>query len=442
MTRQISMFVVLCCLSLGTAISAVRAQSAAECAITFEEIISLRPPSLFDYTVWDQIHGDIGMDQFADFVILSEGAVIAAGSYTKDEKDKTYRPLIVKFDPKGKIVWEVREDTKAFKSIDRILKLSSGFAVIGDVKDAKRRDAIYLAVYDDMGKKKLDIPIAEPGGNLDAKALVATPDKKGFIVAAQFVPTKEGEAGQYGLLYRYTSAGDRVWRRAYTPGMRTVFHNLQALDDGNYALSGEVKVDDGRQAGWLVRLGGSGAIQWQRTYTRGSEAALFSAGAFKNGDLILSGRTRPADGGPWAGWVMRTDSVGNTLWQRYFSGPYNTNARAVLPQTGSDGRASVLLDAQARTTKQQTHARLLTFSPRGYLMNVENYTYLSGGRGLSLHAGRDRERIVSGYARMHPPAEDKPGATDESAFNGWIYAAVSLDPYKDPCLPGSGMDKP
>lgn len=415
------------------------AQSARECAVAFEEIINLSAPDFTDYTVWKETYGEKGMEQFADFVVLPDGAIIAAGSYTKDETEKTYRPLIVKFDPKGKTAWEVREDTKGFKSIDRILKLSSGFAVMGDVKDAKRRDAIYLAVYDDSGKKKKDIPIVEAGGDLDAKAIVAAPDQKGFIVAAQYVPVKDGEAGQYGVLYRYTSSGDRVWRRAYTPGMRTVFNNLQAMNDGYYALTGDVKFDDGRQAGWLMRMSGSGAIQWQRTYPRGAESSLFAASRFKNGDMILSGRTRPANGGLWAGWVMRVDSVGNTLWQRYFTSAFNMNARSVFPQE-SDGRSSVLLEARAQTLKQQTHTRLLTFSPRGYLANVEDYTESMGGRGLTLHPGLNGERIVSGYAHTRLAAADNPDETEESVFDGWMFAAVSLDPYKDPCVPG-GLDK-
>jgi hypothetical protein len=418
---------------------AAHPQSARECAVAFEEIITLSAPDFTDYQVWKETYGEKGMDQFADFIVRPDGSIIAAGSYTKDETGKTYRPLIVKFDPKGKTAWEVREDTKGFKSIDRMLPLADGFAVIGDVKDAKRRDAIYLAVYDDAGKKKKDIPIVEPGGDLDAKAIVAAPDQKGFIVAAQYVPVKDGEAGQYGVLYRYTSSGDQVWRRAYTPGMRTVFNNLQAMNDGYYALTGEVKFDDGRQAGWLMRMNGSGAIQWQRTYPRGSESSLFAAARFKNGDMILTGRTRPANGGLSAGWVMRVDTVGNTLWQRYFTSAFNMNARSVLPQE-NDGRSSVLLEARAQTLKQQTHTRLLTFSPRGYLANVEDYTESMGGRGLILHPGLNGERIVSGYAHTRLAAADDPDETEESVFDGWMFAAVSLDPYKDPCVPG-GLDK-
>ncbi len=407
----------------------------AECRASYEEIEALKPPDFTAYTVWDKIYGEKGMDQFADFLVLPDGAIIAAGSYTKDESDKTYRPLIVKFDPKGKTAWEVREDTPGFQSIDRIVALGKGFAVIGDVKDAKRQDGIYLSVFDEHGKKTLSKQILEPAGDLDAKAVVLTPDGQGFIVAAQYTPTKEGEAGQYGVIYRLTSSGEQVWRRAYTPGMQTMFNNLQSLGTGDYALTGDVRAEDGRQVGWLLRINGSGAIQWQRTYPRGLESSLFSVGIYDNKTMILSGRTRPMDGGRWAAWVMHVDTTGNVLWQRYYTNDYNMNARQVLTQP-QDGRSTILLDAQAFTLKQQTHTRLLILSPRGYLMNAEDFSESMGGRGLTMRYGLNGERLVSGYTQTRLSEAETPEDIEESVFDGWMFGAISLEPYKDPCVPG------
>lgn len=405
---------------------------AQECGVSYEEIITLKEPDFTNLNVWNRVEGGQGMQQLADFFTAPDGSVVAAGSYTKDEDDKTYRPLIIKFTPKGKMIWQVREEPAFFKSIDRIVALEKGFAVIGDIKDPKRGYGVYLAVYDDAGKRVSEKPIFESGANLDARALVQTPDGKGFIIVVQYTPLKNGDEGRYGIIYRLTRSGDKVWRRAYTPGMRTELNNIQMMPDFSYMLTGEIRHDDGRQAGWLLRVDGGGGIQWQRIYPRGGEAEFHAASAFSNGDYLVSGRVRAVDGKLWSAWVMRTDGTGNTLWQRYYSGAYSYNARGAVTQKADD-RAIILLDARARKMTQRTHARLLTLSPRGYLMNVEDFNENMGGRGLSLRLNADGARVMSGYAQTKYADADNPEDINIGAFDGWMLAAMPLDPYDDPC---------
>ena len=304
-----------------------------QCFSSLAEITILREPQFGAApNVWDLLYAEDGMDVFSDVVQVDPQTMVAAGSYTKGKDDSVYHPLLVKYDERFKKVWEVREDTKEQKTIYRILKTKGGFTVLGDITDTKRGNGIYIASYDDAGKVKgKPVPIYEGGGDLDSKAFIPAQDGNGYIIAAQFVDSKDQE-NQYGLLYKVSTAGKIVWKRSFKPGLSTVFNNVQATLDGTYMITGQIVLEGNKSGGWLVSVDDKGAIKWQRTYPRGMAASFQSAAQTKDGDFILVGKARPF-GGVGKGlsaWVMKTDSTGTPLWSRFLKGEYSYEAPDVI----------------------------------------------------------------------------------------------------------------
>lgn len=404
---------------------------AQRCEIVYEEITRLNPPDFGHYSIWDEVYGDKGMDQISDFVILTDGSVVMGGAYTSDEEDNTYKPLLVHITPQGKILWEVREKSDFFKTVDHIVETEDGYAVLGEIEDPKRGDGIYLAHYTKDGQKKNQKTFFEPGGNLDGKALVKLPGGAGYMIAAQYNP--ENLSLQYGIIYKVTKSGARLMRRAYTPGMQTVFNNFQDMGDGTYMLSGQLRLEDGRRAGWLVKLDQEAAIMWQKTYARGSFSALRSVAPFEKGGYLLGGEARPSGGGRSAGWALKIDDTGNVEWQRYYVGKHAYVVRDVLAY--EDGRSVALLDGMPQKLEDRAHIRLLDYTPRGYLMSVEDYSKSQGAHAFTLKRGPKGERVFAGYAQTRLSAAMTPEEVPVSAFDAWLVAAVALEPYKDPCLP-------
>ena len=404
------------------------------CEVNVEEITRLRAPAFDNYTKWDEIFGGDGMEQFSDFVPMPDGSVVAAGSYTKDGKDPVYKPLLVQMDDRGKVKWETREDEKSFKTINRIIPFDKGFAALGDLNDASQGDGIYVALYGDDGKRKSQFPIFEKGYNLDGKAIAASADGKSLIIAAQVNPGG-GTGGQYGVLYKYTAGGKKIWRHGYSPGTRSVFHNLSASTMGGYIAVGEVEQPDGRMAAWLVRVDDNGAIMWQRAYARGSYAAFLSATPIDKDSILLGGQVKPSGGGRTSGWVMKVSIAGNIIWQRYYAGSFNYTVRDLMAY--DDGRSVALMAALPKTIADRTHVRLMTFSPRGYLMNVEEFSEGQGAQAFTLGEGFQGERIMAGFAQIKYAEATAINEIPIDTYNGWIVAVPALDPYEDPCLPGS-----
>jgi hypothetical protein len=195
-----------------------------------------------------------------------------------------------------------------------------------------------------------------------------------------------------------------------------------------------MQIEDNRMGAWLIRVDDNGAIMWQRTYARGNRSAFLSAASTDDG-ILLSGEIKPIGSARTSGWVMKVDLSGRVIWQRYYAGAYNYAARDLVVY--DDGRASVLVDATPNTLLDRGHLRLMTFSPRGYLMNVEEFSEGQGAHAFRLVKGPKGERVMSGYAQMS--YAEVPSVTEipVSTFNAWLVAAPSLDPYEDPCLPKS-----
>lgn len=431
----------LFCLTLTLLSCAGTAAQAQQCDTVFEEITVLREPVFAYPTVWNTLYGEEGMDQFADAAPMEDGTVILAGAFTKDKEDNTYHPLLVRLDTHGRPVWEVREDTGFHKTIHRIVKTDKGVTVTGDIKDPRKGDGIYIAHYDFDGKKLGERPLYEPGTDIDAKAILQSSDGKGFIVAAHLLKGPDGKDGSSAALYKIARSGKLLWRRVYNPGPHTVFHNIQHTANGLYIVSGAAETEQGRTSAWLLQIAGNGSPLWQRLYPRGSASSIRSAALFPDGSHIVAGDARPTEGnGPPSAWIMKIDPSGNPVWQRYYTGHYAY--RAYDTQTYEDGRSVVLVAGTPQSYREgrRAHVRLLTFSPRGDLLNAEDYIDGHNGHAMRLQQGNNKERIIIGHAQTSFPDGMDPDDIAPYTFDGWISVAPGLVPYEDPCTPKPFFD--
>lgn len=400
------------------------------------EITTIREPEFTSGDSWHIVYAEEGMDVFSDLVQLDPTTIVAAGAFTKDKDDAVYHPLIVKFDERLKQVWAVRESTPEQQTIYRILKTKKGFAVLGDLSDKKRGNGIYIAAYDDAGKQTMKLaPIFESGGDLDAKGFLMAQDGGGYVIAAQFINTNDQEK-QYGILYKVSPAGKIIWKRSFEPGRSTVFNNVQATIDGTYVVTGQIVTEGNKSAGWLLRVDQDGALKWQHSYPRGLAASLQSAQQTKEGDFIVSGKSRPFnyEGKGLAAWIMKADSSGAPIWQRYFNGSYSYEAPDVISY--EDGRASVLINAAAMDSQRRSHARLMTFTPQGNIQSLEDFTEGQNAAAHRLIAGMGGERILLGYTQTSfgdHQAGNEASAAPAYTYDAWILAAPPLDSYQDNC---------
>jgi len=257
---------------------------------------------------------------------------------------------------------------------------------------------------------------------------------------------------------RFTAGGQQVWRRAYRPGIPNRIEGLGDGGDGGYIAVGRIKIDDGRNAGWVMKLGADGTVLWQRIFPRGAGAVLSRAvyasdmSGHEGHGFLLLGTSVPLDGGSNAAWLLAVDSLGEPQWQRYIRHPDFSFSPFGIDRA-ADGRVTVALNAKAVDgSGHRDHVRMLALSPRGVIIGDEAYIEGIQAEGRDYVSGWNGERIVTatiesdvgaGGAEMvgddflvtKSDAVSEAGAKNgRPVSEGWIFVATALDPYDDPCM--------
>jgi hypothetical protein len=112
------------------------------------------------------------------------------------------------------------------------------------------------------------------------------------------------------------SLGDTVWvfkdSTALVDTVETTGYYVQQTSDGGYVAAGSYRESRG---GYLVKVDSLGDLQWRQVYGFGKGLGCVDQTA--DGGYIATGRR----GSPFSGiWVVRADSVGDTVWTKTIEG--------------------------------------------------------------------------------------------------------------------------
>lgn len=446
------------------------------CQVAEEAIINLAPAYAGTPSVWDALYGDRhGLVRFAGAVALENRNVLAAGDVF-DQQGRVIEYTLAELDHRGRAVVEKRFPAKTRERTAGIVGLKNGFVTAATVAGG----AVRLAWYDPAYAFSHEAILKDPDFDLEAMNIASSADAKGVIAVIRATSRKD-ETLDHALLARFSGDGKIVWKRAYSPGTANHLYNLTAVDNAHYLATGQIRHEDGRMAGWLLKLNHDGTIAWQRTYPRGKFAVLRGAvrKEMKFGDdrYIAIGQVMPYGSDPGAAWVMELDRDGRMVWQRYLRTPgFDLDGRGALAYP--DERSVILLNARAQDQEGQVkdHIRLLTLSPRGILLEDQAYMEGHKAEARQIIPGWAGERIIAasieirkmpggdqkpelitealqrrekedamqealeekGYGPPAPTAEQEAildaAAEKETRHEGWVFVATPPGIYTDPCV--------
>lgn len=155
------------------------------------------------------------------------------------------------------------------------------------------------------------------------------------------VPTDDGNyavlgstfsfgAGDFDMyLLKFNSAGDTVWTATYGGDSTEYGYDIQKTTDGGYILVGSTRSSgNGKRDVYLVKVDSLGQTIWSRTY--GGEDNDEGCSVRVTGDgYIICGTTSSRGAGYSDLYLIRTNAVGDTLWTRTFGGAGGESGSAV-----------------------------------------------------------------------------------------------------------------
>ena len=117
------------------------------------------------------------------------------------------------------------------------------------------------------------------------------------------------------------------WQRTYGDTLDIYPYAIQQTTDGGYVVTGEGGPGDGDV--YLLKIDSLGDTLWTRHYGGIGEEVGLSVQQTSDGGYIVAGRAQKIPAGDYDAWLIKTDANGDTLWTRYYGGPYDDAANSV-----------------------------------------------------------------------------------------------------------------
>lgn len=134
--------------------------------------------------------------------------------------------------------------------------------------------------------------------------------------------TRSFGAGDVDLyLLEIDSLGNTLWDQTYGfPGRDINSSNGLKILHNEIYLSGFTELIDGNFVGWLIKTDSLGNLLWEKKFDRGPLFDGFvSMDVASDGNILLAGSTHNYDiqGQDATGWLLKVDTSGNIIWERF-----------------------------------------------------------------------------------------------------------------------------
>jgi len=118
-----------------------------------------------------------------------------------------------------------------------------------------------------------------------------------------------------------SSFGQITFERTYGGGFSDVAHSVVQTLDGGYAIAGFTwSSGAGVSDVYLIKTDSLGSVLWDSTYGGISYDVGYSLQQTSDGGYVITGYTRSSGAGLSDVYLMKTDSLGNTLWDTTYGG--------------------------------------------------------------------------------------------------------------------------
>lgn len=277
-------------------------------------------------TIWAKIYGGTNNELGWEIQQTSDNGYILVGSSNSFGDWSIY---LIKTDADGDTLWTKLHGSSAGYSVQQTS--DSGYIIggkygglIGDVcliKTDGNGDTLWTKKYG--------------GAYDDAGYAIRETSDKGYIVVGE---TRSFGAGYYDIyLIKTDSLGDSLWAKTYGGVDDEQGWSVQQTADNGYIVAGYTTSSGaGSKDFYLVKTDTLGNVLWTKTHGGASNEAAKSVQQTSDGGYIIAGYTTSFGAGGYDVYVVRTDSLGDSLWTRTYGGTSNERAWSVQ-QTADTG---------------------------------------------------------------------------------------------------------
>jgi hypothetical protein len=171
------------------------------------------------------------------------------------------------------------------------------------------------------------------GSGNDAGYAVIQANDGGFVIAGS--TTSYGAGGTDAWLIKTDSNGNKLWDKTFGGAGNDVARSVARTFDGGYILGGYTNsYGAGNYDFWLIKTDSNGSKIWDKTFGGSGDDERESVTQATDGGYVIVGYSYSLGSeGICTTWLIKTDSGGNKLWDKTYSGPRYTKGLSVIQST-------------------------------------------------------------------------------------------------------------
>ncbi len=288
-------------------------------AVIYLVLVSLASAQAPD-TLWTRAYYEPIEQGGTDVCEVKGGYVISGFRFIED--NQLYIPTLVKIDGLGNKIWGRTYGDPINNNVPNSLRRTSDNNLIMAGSRYGRVFQVFLSKIQANGTL-IWTRTYSPGSGGEAYCVRQANDG-GYIIAGNTF----GNGFSDVFILKADGEGLMEWTRTFRGPYADEGFGVCTVREGGFALVGYTQIVGGYKPGLLIRYGDNGDTLWSRIYDRG-------VGDFRaveqttDGGFIMAGRSMIDNGNDADVFVVKTNSVGDTLWTRVFGGTRWDGAHSV-----------------------------------------------------------------------------------------------------------------
>jgi len=390
-------------------------------------------------TLWTRTYGGSSTDRAYSVQQTTDGGYIVAG-YTSSFGAGGYDFYLVKTNPLGEALWTRTYGGSGDDFGQSVQQTADGGYIVAGITQSFGAGGpdFYLVKTNSQGDTLWTRTYGGSGED-DAYSVQETADG-GYVVAGQTNSFGAGEDDCY--VVKTNSLGDTLWTRTYGGSSRDWANSVQQTADTGYVVAGATQsFGAGDWDFYLVKTNSQGDTLWTRTYGGSSYDWANSVDTTSDGGYIVAGTTESFGAGSKDFYLVKTNSLGDTLWTRTYGGSRNDGAGSV--QQTADG-GYIVAGYTNSFSAGDWDFYLVKTNSQGDTLWTRTHGGSSTDRAYSVQQTADGGYIVAGYTESFGAGDCdfylvKTGPDPVSADDPVVLqpSSYSLSSYPNPFNPST-----
>jgi hypothetical protein len=340
---------------------------------------------------WEKTFGGTDYDWGNSVQQTSDGGYIIAG-VTYSSGAGSADVYLIKTDSKGNLQWE-----KTFGGINvdwgySVQQTSDGgYIIVGETESSVSGSYdVYLIKTDSAGNLEWEKTFG--GTNDDWGYSVQQTSNGGYIIAGGTYSSVTGSYDVY--LIRTDLDGNLEWEKTFGGTGYDSGDSVQQTADGGYIIAGGTYSSGAGSADvYLIRTDSLGNHIWDATFGGTDYDWGYSVQQAADGNYIIAGETYPSGAGFADVYLIKTDADGNHIWNATFGGTDDDSGYSV--QQTSDG-GYIIAGETYSSGAGLADVYLIKTDSVGNLQWEKTFGGTSDDSGLSVRQTSDGGYIIAG----------------------------------------------